>query len=280
MEAVTLPRRELTVLIVATAAASRLVEGPLAWLVTGGVFLAAALGAYHVLAPPPARQPIVRLVPLVLPALAAGGGAAAIHVIGFDGWLLLALAALAILVDRTLALEATLLGQPAVPARLPAPPARGADLAEVLGLELIVAFVAFVGVAALVPDALVEPASSPGSVATQIPLGWLLALALGDAAVAALVGLRLSSARAADIRDVTWSAGTYAAIAGIAAAALRALAMPRLIGPALLTLLLYLWSAYRGSTRATRRSARWLWESALLALLAIVVVAWNIAVRS
>jgi hypothetical protein len=52
--------------------------------------------------------------------------------------------------------------------------------------------------------------------------------------------------------------------------------LPRLLGPALLTLVLYLWSAYRGVPRTARRDARWIWEVILLAALGLVVVAWNL----
>jgi len=60
------------------------------------------------------------------------------------------------------------------------------------------------------------------------------------------------------------------------AAALRAMGLPRLLGPDLLTLVLYLWSAYRGVPRSARRDASWVWEVLLLAVLGAVVVAWNL----
>jgi small neutral amino acid transporter SnatA (MarC family) len=70
---------------------------------------------------------------------------------------------------------------------------------------------------------------------------------------------------------------TYTAVIAIAAAALRALALPLLLGPALLTLVFYLWSAYRGvPAGAASRDARWIWEVALLAVLGLVVIAWNV----
>jgi len=70
-----------------------------------------------------------------------------------------------------------------------------------------------------------------------------------------------------------------AAVIAIAAAALRAMALPRLLGPALLTLVLYLWSAYRGVPRGTRRDPRWIWEVLLLAALGLVVVLWNLVAQ-
>ena len=53
------------------------------------------------------------------------------------------------------------------------------------------------------------------------------------------------------VRDALWSALTYAAAIAIGAAALRAMAIPRLIGPALLTLAFYLWDAFIGTAPAS-----------------------------
>ena len=77
-------------------------------------------------------------------------------------------------------------------------------------------------------------------------------------------------------RDALAAALSYAAVVAIAAAALRAMGLPRLLGPALLTLVLYLWSAYRGVPRTARRDIRWVWELLLLAGMGVAVVAWNL----
>ena len=63
-------------------------------------------------------------------------------------------------------------------------------------------------------------------------------------------------------------------------AALRAMEIPRLVGPALLTLAVYLWDALAGATPARRRELRWLWQIGLLAGLGVVVAAWNLMLRS
>src|SRR3990172_8197785 len=70
-----------------------------------------------------------------------------------------------------------------------------------------------------------------------------------------------------------------AAPPGAGAALLRALALPRLLGPAILAGIFYLWSAYRAAPGAERRSAGWLWEYLVLALALAGVVAWNLLVR-
>jgi hypothetical protein len=69
-------------------------------------------------------------------------------------------------------------------------------------------------------------------------------------------------------------------VVAIAAAGIRAMAIPRLLGPALLTLVLYLWSAYRGGPRTGRADARWVWELLLLLGLGVVVIAWNLLEQS
>jgi hypothetical protein len=52
-----------------------------------------------------------------------------------------------------------------------------------------------------------------------------------------------------------------------------------LVGPAVLTLVFYLWDAFHGTAPARRREPRFLWETLLLGLLAVVVVAWNVRLR-
>jgi hypothetical protein len=54
------------------------------------------------------------------------------------------------------------------------------------------------------------------------------------------------------------------------------MAIPRLLGPALLTLVVYLWGAYRGAPRSARADARWAWELLLLLGLGAIVIAWNL----
>ena len=80
-------------------------------------------------------------------------------------------------------------------------------------------------------------------------------------------------------REALLSAATYAAAIAIGAAAVRAMEIPRLLGPALLTLAFYLWDAFQGATPARRREARWVWQMVLLVALAGVVVVWNLLLR-
>jgi hypothetical protein len=52
-----------------------------------------------------------------------------------------------------------------------------------------------------------------------------------------------------------------------------------LAAPALLTLVLYLWDRLHGAAPGRRRESRFIWETALLAVVAVVVVAWNLGLR-
>ena len=102
----------------------------------------------------------------------------------------------------------------------------------------------------------------------------------GDAVIAFLLGYRAVALRVSTLRDALWSAGTYAAAIAIAAATVRAMEIPRLMGPALLTLTFYLWDAFHAATPTRRREARWIWQTILLALLGAVVIACNLLIRT
>jgi len=82
------------------------------------------------------------------------------------------------------------------------------------------------------------------------------------------------------VRDALWSALTYAAAIAIGAAALRAMEIERLVGPALLTLTFYLWDAFIGSAPTRRRDLRWVGQVVLLAALGLIVAAWNLLLRT
>jgi hypothetical protein len=102
----------------------------------------------------------------------------------------------------------------------------------------------------------------------------LALLAVADAQIAFLLGYRVAALRVTTLRDALWSAATYALAIAIGAAALRAMEIPRLLGPALLTLEFYLWDAFHGGT-GRRRDVSWIWQTALLVGLGLIVLAWN-----
>jgi hypothetical protein len=271
-------RRDLVLLAVVVVGLARLLDGPLAWIVAALLLGAILLGTLAVLGTldAPDAERGVPIEALILPAVAAAGCLGAIQLVPVGVWLLPALGATALLVDRTVALEGRLLVSD-----------RGLNDEErssVLVAILISGFVAFVGAGALVPGGLASAigsgsATGGGSVP---PLGAadLLVLASADALIAGLLGYRAASLRVINIRDALWSAATYAVAIAITAAALRAMAIPRLIGPALLTLAFYLWDAIHGASPARRRDPAWIWQTALLVVLGALVAGWNLLVRA
>jgi hypothetical protein len=267
-------RRELAVVAVALVLLGRLVEEPWAWPVLGLALVAVAMAGIAVLGSVDPRG--VPIESLIVPAVLVAGSAAAIHMIPMGPALIPAAAGVGILVSLVLRLEMRLLAQAAG--------ASEGDRSRVLLAVVVTAFIAFAGVAALVPGGL----SEPGGVAL-VPIGTdpaaalteegLLVLALADAFVALLLGYRAASFRYGTVRSALWSALTYAFVIAITAGAVRAVDLPRLAGPAMLALVFYLWHALHGTAPARRREPRFLWETALLGVMGIVVLAWNLQLR-
>ncbi len=244
---------------------SRLIDAPGVWAVAILVLGAMLFGALQVLAEddPAAETAGVPIEAVILPAVAAIACLGAIRLVPFGLWLAPALLATGLVVHRCLVLEGRILASRAGP---------GADdRTAILVTTLLVGFLAFAGVAALVPGALADPAAGE----TGLDGSNLLLLAGADAVVAFLLGYRAAALRVTTLRDALWSAATYAAAIAIGAAALRAMEIPRLIGPALLTLAFYLWDAFHGAPPTRRREVRWIWQTVLLALLGLVVIVWN-----
>ncbi len=263
-------RRELVLVATLLVALARLVPSPGAFVVAGLlplVVLAAGAGVFRSDASP--RRPYESLL---IAAVLAGGAAAAVGLIPAGPWLLLALVVLGLVLDAVLALEARLLVQ--------AGGTTDGDQARILLAAVLVAFIAFTGIAALVPGGLVERAGgvTPGTGA--LPEGWLVVLVVDDALIALVLGYRVAASRYGSVSDGMRSAITYAIVVAIGAGGIRAVGLPRLVGPAVLTLVFYLWDALHGVAPARRRDPRFLFETLLLAVLAVVVVAWNLSLRT
>jgi hypothetical protein len=263
-------RRDLAIVAVAAVGLSRLLDGPAIWLVAILVLGAMLLGALQVLAEdePAAETHGVPIESVILPAVAAIACLGAIRLVPFGLWLAPALFATGLIVERCLVLEARILSS-----RTGAGPD---ERTAVLVTTLLVGFLAFAGVAALVPGALADRSAGPTALAETN----LLLLAGADAVVAFLLGYRAAALRVTNLRDALWSAATYAGAIAIGAAALRAMEIPRLVGPALLTLAFYLWDAFHGAPPSRRREVRWIWQTVLLGLLGLVVIAWNAQIRT
>ncbi len=261
-------RRDLAFVAVTLVGLSRLLEPPLIWLCAAALLGAMLLGTLQVLhdeAAPVHAWFGVPIESVILPSVAAVACLGAIRLVPFGLWLVPALGFTWFIVERTLALESRINhGLAAVTAE---------DRTSLLVTLLLVAFLAFTGVAAMIPGGL---ALSGGALSE----GNLLVLAAGDALVAGLLGYRAASLRVYDVRDALWSALTYAAAIAIGAAALRAMGISLLVGPALLTLVFYLWDAFISTTPSRRRDRRWIGRVVLLAGLGAIVVAWNLLLRS
>ena len=267
-------RRDLALVAVTVVGLSRLIEPPTVWFVAIFLLGAILLGALQVLGDENSRTDAgglgVPIESLILPAVAAVACVGAIRLVPFGLWLAPALVMTGFIVSRCLDLEARILVSP-----------EGLDAdgrTAVLVTTLVVAFLAFVGVAATVTGGLAQPGGQ-GTAGGPLPEGNLLTLAVADAVIAALLGYRAVALRISSARDALWSAATYAAAIAIGAAALRAMEIPRLLGPAMLTLAFYLWDAFHAATPSRRRDARWIWQILLLAALGAVVIAWNLLLR-
>jgi hypothetical protein len=266
-----LARRELVVLAIVLVALARTVDAPEAGIIAVLILLAIGAGSLGALAHDEPRG--VPIESLAIPAVLVAGAAGAIRLVPPDLLLVPALIALGVGLAWILRLEGRLAASPSGPTER--------DRAIVIWAASLAAFVGFAGVAAIVPGGLPEPRPATGSGDTAaIAEGALLALALADAGVALLLGYRLSALRFGSVRDAAWSAATYAIVIAIAAGAARAIDLPRLAAPALLALVLYLWDRLHGTAPTRRRESRFVVETALLAIVGVVVVAWNLGLRA
>jgi hypothetical protein len=288
-------RRDLVLAATTIVGLSRFAEGSLVWLVAGIFLVALVIGTLQVLgdADPRPDSPGVPIESLLTPAVAGFACLGVIRLVPIGLGLAAALVVTAILLDRTLRTESRVL----LASRGPREPDRTAIVAQ----AVLVAFLAFLGAAALVPGGLPEPGAPAGSVPGAVPGGVtgttpgavvgapagpaplsesnLVLLATTDALVAGLLGYRVSALRVSKLRDALWSAATYASAVAIGAAALRAMDIPRLVGPAMLTLAFFLWDAFHGAPPARRRDPRWIWQTVVLMAVGLLVVAWNLGLR-
>ena len=142
-------RRDLTMVAVTVVGLSRLVDPPLIWLVAAALLGAMLLGTLQVLhdeATPVTVWFGVPIESVILPSVAAVGCLGAIRLVPFGLWLLPALAVTWLIVGRALALEDRInRKQTGLSAE---------DRTAVLVTILLVAFLGFTGVAAMVPGRL------------------------------------------------------------------------------------------------------------------------------
>lgn len=240
---------------------------PIAVVLLAGVFL----GALQIIAEadPASSGAGVAVESLILPGGAALAALGAIRLVPVGVVLLPAVVLAGGLVGLALVTELRL-------ARASGPPS-SSDRTAVLIQVMLVGFLGFSGVAALVPGGLPDPGGE------VTPLGpdaiAVLAQAIGDGLIAFLLAYRAAALRTSNLRDVAWFGVTGAAVVAIAAVALRSIEIPRILGPALLVLVFFLWDAIHSGGPVRRRDPLRVWETALLAVLAVVVIGWSIGIR-
>ena len=301
--------RELGLIVAALGVLVHFVDSAPAAGATVLVAAVAALGTGHLLGEArPWRMP---LIPLVLPALAAFSIVGVARLVEPGPWLVAVFVAAWAAVTWVVGLELTpavvntdaaaaptsaatsSTPSPAVRMRprrraefdlpqivaepiesgpeLPAHPRPVAVRATSLGL----AFVAFAAIGGLVPGGMAGaggPLSGPAFAAT---------VAL-DVLVGGLVGYRIASISCTSRFDRivrVLAVGQYAVPVGIAGALLRALALPLLFGPALLTLVAYVVTVVRESPEPVLYNRRLLQEAAVLGLAGALAVVWGLLVR-
>jgi hypothetical protein len=261
--------RELVIGGAIVVTLGRFVDGPAIGLVAGLLVAAVAIGALQVFGEADAttRARGVPIESLIEPAVLAFSGVIAVRLVPVGLALVPAVAAFAWLLDRSLVIESRLAQATS--------PASAASRTSVLAITVVAGLAAFGGLAALLPGGMPEagPASPPPSPSL------ILGLAASDGLVAFLLAYRVAALRSSSIRDVGWAASTGAAVVAIAAAGLRALDIPSLLGPALLVLVFFLWEQMHGSAPAGRRDPRRLWEAGLLAVVGVLVIAWSVGYR-
>jgi hypothetical protein len=262
------PLAELALLGTALVAIGVVVPAPAVFAVAVLAGVTVALGMVALVA---AESPDERaLDAIVVPGIMAGGAIVAGRLVPAGLLLVPVVAATALLLVVALDVERR------IRRRVHGPTA--GDRGAVRALALVAAFLAFAGIAAGIPGALVEPVGAGDPIA-PVPADAVTLLALADAAIAGALGYRLAALRGVAAREAALAASSYALVIAIAAVGLRAMAIPRFLGPALLVLVLYLWDVYRASPRPARRDLRSLWEIGLLLLVGVVVVAWNLLSR-
>jgi hypothetical protein len=103
-----------------------------------------------------------------------------------------------------------------------------------------------------------------------------------DILVGSLAGYRIASITSTSRFDRIvrlLAIGQYALPVGVAGALLRALALPRLFGPALLTLVAYVVTVVRESPEPVLYNRRLLQEAVVLGLAGALAVVWGLLVR-
>ncbi len=262
--------RDLAIGVGVVISLSRFAPDAFVWAIAIALLAGVVLGALQVVAEadPAGQSAGVPVESLILPGAAALAALGAIRLVPIGIVLAPAFVLAGGLVGLAVVTELRL-------ARASGPPS-SADRTAVLIQVLLVGFLGFAGVAALVPGGLPAPGEpAGGSNALAV-----IAQALGDGLIAFLLAYRVAALRSSNLRDVAWFGLTGAAVVAIAAVALRSIEIPRILGPALLVLVFFLWDAIHSGGAVRRRDPWRVWETAALAILAVVVIGWSAGIRA
>jgi len=212
-------------------------------------------------------RPRETLESALLPAVVAVAASLALRLVPVGWELVLAVGIVLALVDRALSVDLR---------RARTDGAVG-ERFELLATSLASAFLAFAGAASAVTG---SPVSGQPATGTQgADAGALIVLAVIDGGFAWMLGFGLARPGAASLQDAALVATGYGSVVAVGAWLMGGLAVPGLVGPALLVLLLYLWDSVRATTPSLRHDPRWRWQMGLLVVLAVLVVAWSLARR-
>jgi hypothetical protein len=264
--------RDLAITVGVIVALSRFAPEGFVWPIAVVLVAAVYLGGLQIVgeADPAAQSAGVPIESVLLPAAASLAALGAIRLVPIGIALAPAFVLAGGLVGLTLVTELRL-------ARASGPPS-STDRTVVLVEILVVGFLGFAGVAALVPGGLPTPGDATGAL-NPTTLAWV-AQAGGDAVIAFLLAYRAAALRSSSLRDVAWFALTGTTVVAISAVALRSIEIPRILGPALLVLVFFLWDAvHSGGGTRRRRDPRRLWETALLAIIGIAIIGWTLGQR-
>ena len=257
--------RDLAIAVAVIVGLSRFAPDAFAWPIAIVLLAGVILGSLQVVgeADPAAQSKGVPVESLLLPGAAALAALGAIRLVPLGIVLAPAIVLAGGLVGLALVTELRI-------ARASGPPS-SPDRTAVLIEVLVIGFLGFAGIAALVSGGLPVPA---GGNALEV-----IAQAGADGLLAFLLAYRVAALGSSNLRDVAWFGFTGAAVVAIAAVALRSIEIPRALGPALLVLVFFLWDAIHSGGSPRRHDRRRVWETAALAVLAIVVIGWSAGIR-
>jgi hypothetical protein len=264
--------RDLAVTVGLIVALARFAPDTFIWPIALVLLAGVVVGALQVVAEaaPGAGSAGVPVESLILPGAAALAALGGIRLVPIGIALAPAIVLAGGLVGLALVTELRI-------ARASGPPS-SADRTAVLIEVLVIGFLGFAGVASLVPGGLPIPGQGGGALGANGVA--VLAQAGGDAIIGFLLAYRVAALRSTNLRDVGWFGVSGAAVVAIAAVALRSIEIPRILGPALLVLVFFLWDAIHSGGGVRRRDPLRRWETLALVVLAIIVIGWSAGIRT